>query len=700
MLERSIVVATLALILSGITLVQASELTKITVTIIGEAVIILDSDQRMLRAYVEFENYDPHDGHSFMKVVDSTTGYIIKESEILPRKKTADMWGTQIAYFPQENEIKVGEYEIQIITQFGSAIGKTSFSVIDKMQPPKTETADDIPIAKLTSPASVSAKPTEISIPSGISISRCENTNECFVPYEVTVDIGGEVTWTNNDSVAHTVNSGTTEKGRTGIFDSSLFMPGNTISYTFENSDTFPYFCSVHPWMKGVIIVGDGIKSEPILTENVYQTTVAKAKGLAANMFGSNTKKIVCGNKLCSETQDKRPAFQSEKEGLISNSVEVIGEPIKENQCSVSVLSKSLHEEMLSNENSSDIYNFNTEIEEIFGNHDVSFSNPTIPVTIPLHRGFFDGQFVFFIITDSSDLSVAMVITGNQCWKVQHAPLLSNIPKEASSTIYVFANGVTGNGIFGFQQTVFTNAPSQFEQYSSLGSVVQVDWKSGFTPKTLESEKLILRAEKEGKLTLRETPIVLNLPQVIWPGGQIPVKDDKSITDETSLVGGQVVDIDFVNSTITFIAHRAWGPNGEDVYFIATDATPSAPAEALGVPHSPKTSILIENTTSSDRYVFKNGVEGPGLFGFQPSVTSGIPDSEHYSPMSRIFLIEWNEPEKATLITTLTEINTLKTNGLIDVRMARPMDANNIVNLPIVDINLKNLKIFTYLLPV
>ncbi len=68
--------------------------------------------------------------------------------------------------------------------------------------------------------------------------------------------------------------------------------------------------------------------------------------------------------------------------------------------------------------------------------------------------------------------------------------------------------------------------------------------------------------------------------------------------------------------------------------------------------------------------------------------------------MSRIFLIEWNEPENATLITTLTEINTLKTNGLIDVRMARPMDANNIVNLPIVDINLKNLKIFTYLLPV
>ena len=696
------IVATFVLILSGITLVQASELTKITVTIIGEAVIILDSDKRMIRANVEIENYDHRDGNYFMKVVDSSTGKIIKESKVLPRYKTADMRYTQIAYLPQENEIEVGEYEIQIITEFGSAIGKTSFLVIDKMQPqPKTETADDIAIAKVTSPASGSTKTTEISIPSGISISGCENTNECFVPYEITVDIDGEVTWTNNDSVAHTVTSGTTEKGLTGIFDSSLFMPGNTFSYTFENSDTIPYFCSVHPWMKGVIIVGDGIKSEPILTENVYQTTAGEAKGITASKFGSKTKGVVCGDKLCSETQGKIPSFQSRREGgLVSNSVEVIDEPIKENKCSVSVLWKSLQEEMLSNENRSDIWDFKTEIEEIFGNRVVSLSNPTIPVTIPLHRGFFDGKFVFFIITDSSDLSVAMVITENQCWKVQYAPLLSKIPKEVSSPIYVFTNGVPENGIFGFHQTVFTNTPSQFEQYSPLGSVVQVDWKSGFAPRTLVSEKEILEAEKEGELTLRETPIVLNLPQVIWPGGQILVKVDKSITDETPLVGGQVVDIDFVNSTITFLAHRAWGPNGEDVYFIATDATPSAPAKALGVPYSPKTSILIENASASDRYVFKNGVEGPGLFGFQPSVISGIPDSEHYSPMSRIFMIEWNEPENAILITTQTEINTLITNGLIDVRIARPMDADHIVNLPIVDSILKNQNIFTYFLPV
>jgi len=42
----------------------------------------------------------------------------------------------------------------------------------------------------------------------------------------------------------------------------------------------------------------------------------------------------------------------------------------------------------------------------------------------------------------------------------------------------------------------------------------------------------------------------------------------------------------------------------------------------------------------------------------------------------------------------------LKTNGLIDVRIARPMDADHIVNLPIVDSILKNQNIFTYFLPV
>lgn len=97
-----------------------------------------------------------------------------------------------------------------------------------------------------------------VSSPQGTSDSGCEKTNECFVPFEVTVDVGGEVTWSNDDSVAHTVTAGNIVDGPSGVFDSGLFMAGTTFSYTFEAPGEFPYFCMVHPWMNGVVTVQVG----------------------------------------------------------------------------------------------------------------------------------------------------------------------------------------------------------------------------------------------------------------------------------------------------------------------------------------------------------------------------------------------------------------------------------------------------------
>jgi plastocyanin len=94
-----------------------------------------------------------------------------------------------------------------------------------------------------------------ISIPSGASAPGCDETNECFIPSEVTVNVGETVTWSNNDSAAHTVTSGTPTGGPDGTFDSSLFMAGTTFSYTFDNAGEYNYFCMVHPWMTGKIQV-------------------------------------------------------------------------------------------------------------------------------------------------------------------------------------------------------------------------------------------------------------------------------------------------------------------------------------------------------------------------------------------------------------------------------------------------------------
>ncbi len=98
-----------------------------------------------------------------------------------------------------------------------------------------------------------------VSMPEGTAVAGCEKTNECFIPADVTVDVGGEVTWSNDDIAAHTVTAGSLEDGLSGEFDSNLFMPGASFSHTFEEAGEYPYFCVVHPWMAGTVtVVGNG----------------------------------------------------------------------------------------------------------------------------------------------------------------------------------------------------------------------------------------------------------------------------------------------------------------------------------------------------------------------------------------------------------------------------------------------------------
>jgi len=96
---------------------------------------------------------------------------------------------------------------------------------------------------------------TIVSLPVGTAIPGCEETNECYVPYEVSISVGSTVAWSNDDSAAHTVTSGNVEAGPTGVFDSGLFMAGGSFEHTFDTAGTFDYFCMVHPWMTGMVIV-------------------------------------------------------------------------------------------------------------------------------------------------------------------------------------------------------------------------------------------------------------------------------------------------------------------------------------------------------------------------------------------------------------------------------------------------------------
>ena len=95
---------------------------------------------------------------------------------------------------------------------------------------------------------------TTVVIGKGSSTPGCDNTNSCFTPNAAKVSIGGKVTWRNDDTASHTAISGT-DAIADGIFDSGLFGPGKTFSFKFDKAGTYNYYCQVHPWMKGSVIV-------------------------------------------------------------------------------------------------------------------------------------------------------------------------------------------------------------------------------------------------------------------------------------------------------------------------------------------------------------------------------------------------------------------------------------------------------------
>jgi plastocyanin len=94
--------------------------------------------------------------------------------------------------------------------------------------------------------------------PSGDSLAP-----DVFSPYEIIVKKKTTVTWTNNDPIRrHTVTEGVspayeeTPEGYNPAFNSEIIQPGGTFSYTFEKKGEYEYYCSIHPFVTGKVVVG------------------------------------------------------------------------------------------------------------------------------------------------------------------------------------------------------------------------------------------------------------------------------------------------------------------------------------------------------------------------------------------------------------------------------------------------------------
>ena len=94
-----------------------------------------------------------------------------------------------------------------------------------------------------------------ISIPEGSGAPGCEETDECYIPATLNISAGTTVIWENNDAAAHLATSGTPDGGPDGVFDSGMIMGGATYEYEFSETGEFVYYCLVHPWMVGTVVV-------------------------------------------------------------------------------------------------------------------------------------------------------------------------------------------------------------------------------------------------------------------------------------------------------------------------------------------------------------------------------------------------------------------------------------------------------------
>jgi hypothetical protein len=311
-------------------------------------------------------------------------------------------------------------------------------------------------------------------------------------------------------------------------------------------------------------------------------------------------------------------------------------------------------------------------------------TDTSIPLEIPLVMGYADGNEVFYITTEASHQEVADHLTELLGFSVTYAPAIANTPADALAKIYEFTNGVEGPGPAGFQPNVADSQPGDPE-YSPAWSVQHVSWTDESAARELTSEDEILAAQEAGELTIEETGVVVNCPFIQWNGGNLQIRENPELADNTPYGGGQVLEIDTENMIVTFVGHRGFGPDGSTIYYIATDASTKDVADMLGVIHVEKIGKTLVSSASSDLYVFTNGITGTGPAGFQASIGSTDIGDEFYSPFWRIQTATWADAESASFLTTTAEITEAASNEELTTALG-----GFIVNCPFIEVALED----------
>jgi len=141
-----------------------------------------------------------------------------------------------------------------LLAACGSAPSTTGTGTTPTAAPTATPTPTIAPTATPTPTIAPTATPTANPTPTPTPTTASSSGNSVsimnfsFNPNGLTVKVGTKVTWTNHDSVTHTVTA------NQGAFNSPV-LPGSSFSFTFTKAGTYAYHCMIHPYMMATIVV-------------------------------------------------------------------------------------------------------------------------------------------------------------------------------------------------------------------------------------------------------------------------------------------------------------------------------------------------------------------------------------------------------------------------------------------------------------
>jgi plastocyanin len=127
-------------------------------------------------------------------------------------------------------------------------VGVTSFAHANDMSGVK----DKMGAAQMDMPGMPGMKMSATPVDTAPTAPNAVNINNfSFAPKQLTIAVGTRVTWTNHDDEPHTV----VNAGSPPAFKSAALDGGDSFTFTFTKPGTYRYFCSIHPFMTGTVVV-------------------------------------------------------------------------------------------------------------------------------------------------------------------------------------------------------------------------------------------------------------------------------------------------------------------------------------------------------------------------------------------------------------------------------------------------------------